>query len=388
MIKTFFRLFGLILIFCSFSLGQTWYSPHRVTYTSTPSRLPEIAVDSANTIHIVWMDNSPGNYEIYYKKCTSGGAGTWSLVKRLTWTDTNSEYPFVAVSSDDTVHVVWCEFVDYTQWDLYYKSSSDGGATWGGTTRLTWSSGNSMYPVLVPVGCGDLRVFFEDDKSGNSEIYFVSRSCGSWGGLNRLTWTSGDSRNLYAALDNSSDLHLIWSEMIDSDYELCHRKSTDYGLIWSGRTRVTYSSSHSQDPSFDFDPVDNTMRLAWSEGGCGDRRVCFKNRNPSTNAFYGYKRLTYVTGECCFPTVAASTSNYIHIVYEGDSPGNYELYHKKSSNGGVNWTAPFRLSWTSGSSRSPKMVASGALVGLRLVYNDYTPGNAEIYFKRADLIIK
>jgi len=42
----------------------------RLTYTSGFSGSPAIAVQSANKLHVVWEDNTTGNFELYYKKST------------------------------------------------------------------------------------------------------------------------------------------------------------------------------------------------------------------------------------------------------------------------------------------------------------------------------
>ena len=44
-----------------------WSPVKRLTWTSGRSYDPAMAIDSSNTIHVVWNDSTPGNYEIYYK---------------------------------------------------------------------------------------------------------------------------------------------------------------------------------------------------------------------------------------------------------------------------------------------------------------------------------
>ncbi|MBP1769041.1 MAG: hypothetical protein H6P98_3156, partial [Candidatus Aminicenantes bacterium] len=40
----------------------------KLTGTSGWSDYPAVDVDSNLTVHVVWIDDTPGNYEIYYKK--------------------------------------------------------------------------------------------------------------------------------------------------------------------------------------------------------------------------------------------------------------------------------------------------------------------------------
>lgn len=44
-----------------------WTVSRRITWTSGESCDPATAIDSGGTIHVVWYDDSLGNYEIYYK---------------------------------------------------------------------------------------------------------------------------------------------------------------------------------------------------------------------------------------------------------------------------------------------------------------------------------
>lgn len=45
-----------------------WTAAKRISWTPGYSTFPDIAVDSSGTIHVVWYDDTPGDYEIYYIK--------------------------------------------------------------------------------------------------------------------------------------------------------------------------------------------------------------------------------------------------------------------------------------------------------------------------------
>ena len=47
--------------------GVNWSGLQRLTWNSGDSNHPSLASDSANGIHLVWYDSSPGNFEIFYK---------------------------------------------------------------------------------------------------------------------------------------------------------------------------------------------------------------------------------------------------------------------------------------------------------------------------------
>jgi len=61
--------FSLFLLILTQSIqAQSWQSTKRLTWNAGSSSYPAIATDTSGNIHIVWMDYTPGNYEIYYKK--------------------------------------------------------------------------------------------------------------------------------------------------------------------------------------------------------------------------------------------------------------------------------------------------------------------------------
>lgn len=73
---------------------------------------------------------------------------TWSEPKRLSHTKDESTAPAIAVTGSQ-VHVVWGEG-PWRVSETFYRYSADGGATWGGLTRLS-PQGGSM-PAIFATG--------------------------------------------------------------------------------------------------------------------------------------------------------------------------------------------------------------------------------------------
>jgi hypothetical protein len=120
-------------------------------------------------VHVVWFDERDGNSEIYYKRSTDAGA-SWGADTRLTNNSANSFSPSVSVSGQ-VVHVVWSDNREGNNNEIYYKRSTDGGVSWGADTRLTNNSANSSYPS-VSVSGQVVHVVWYDERDGNSEIYY------------------------------------------------------------------------------------------------------------------------------------------------------------------------------------------------------------------------
>jgi hypothetical protein len=119
---------------------------------------------------LAWADETPGNSALYYKKSTDGGA-TWTAGQRLTWTSGDSRNMALALESSLSLHIVWEDDTPGNE-EIYYKNSTDGGATWSVSQRLTWTSADSWYPAIAVDSLGSLHVVWSDNTTGNWEIFY------------------------------------------------------------------------------------------------------------------------------------------------------------------------------------------------------------------------
>jgi hypothetical protein len=299
-----------------------WEPDVRLTSNSAESRYLSMAAQGSN-VHVVWQDERDGNFEIYYKRSTDSGA-SWGADTRLTNNDSLSLFPRVAVSGSN-VHVVWHDYRD-GNYEIYYKCSPDSGVSWGADTRLTNDSAFS-YESSVTASGSNVHVVWWDNRDGNYEIYYKrSTDSGvSWGADTRLTNNSAGSYYPSAAA-SGSNVHVIWEDSRDGNTEIYYKCSPDSGLSWGADTRVSYNSADS-----------------W------------------------------------VPSVAASGSN-LHVVWQDERDGNFEIYYKRSTDSGITWGTDTRLTYNGAQSYNPWVAASGS--NLHVVWYDTRDGNSEIYYKR------
>jgi hypothetical protein len=356
-----------------------WTPAKRLTWTSGASEEPAIAVDSSGYLHVVWQDYTRGNYEIYYKKSTDG-ATTWTASQNLTWNSGSSQYPAIAVDASDNLHVVW---EDYTpgNWEIFYKKSTNGGATWTPNQRLTWNSGRSEAPAIAVGPSDKIHVFWHDDMPGNCEIYYKTSTNGgaTWATSRRLTQTSGISDYPAIAVDSSGHIHLVWDDTT-LGYDIYYKKSTDGGATWTPNQRLTRTSGYSGYPAIADDLSDN-LHLVWSDSTSGNYEVYYRKSTNGGATWITSQRLTWTSSASLKPIIASASSDNIHLVWADLPNWVGEIYYKKSTDGGASWAAGQRLTWNSGGSYSPR-IAVDSSDNLHVVWQDYTPGNYEIFYKK------
>jgi len=309
--------------------GINWGADTRVTNNIYFSSNPSVAV-SGSVVHIVWQDNRNGNYQIYYNRSTNGGIN-WGTDTRLTIDSAGSETPCISASGS-VVHVVWRDFRNSFLGGAYYKRSSDGGINWGADTRIkTDTVGGSWWPSISASG-SVVHSLWMDSRNGQQDIYYKrSTDAGiNWGTDMPLT---NDTNHRYTPTMSvsGSNVHIAFldSRNWDPGYEIYYKHSTNGGISWSADMRLTI----------------------------------------------------HYTSASLHSVIAASGSN-VHVVWDDNrnSATNYEIYYKRSTNGGINWGADTRLTYDSSYSMYPFVSASGTAV--HCVWSDYRNGNYEIYYKR------
>jgi hypothetical protein len=377
--KSFMRFMVLIswIMSSGISYGATWGSNKRLTFTSGDSWHSALAVNGLN-VYVVWTDNTSGGAEIYFKKSVDGGA-TWQANKRLTYMTYEAVAPAIAVSGS-SIYVVWSYGSEDLETDeIYFKKSTNGGATWQATRRLTYTT-DLQYPDATPaiaVNGSNVYVTWHDNPSSedlSDEIYFRKSTDGgaTWQATRRLTYASASSSDPDIAV-NGSDIHIIWP----LNMEVYYKKSTDAGATWTAGRRLTWSAHYSCYPRIAVDSPGNLHMVfgGWVDGGMNE--VFYKKSTDAGVTWTSPQRLTWTAADTYKPVIAVGSSGNLHVVWYDETPGNYEIYYRKSTNAGASWTASQRLTYNGGDSYTPDIAVNNSTVFI--TWDDNTPGNSEIY---------
>jgi hypothetical protein len=371
-----FAALGLFL-FAQSALAD-WTPAKRISWTDGHSYTPAVAVDSGGATHVVWFDDTAGDYEIYYRKSEDGGT-TWSWTQRLTWTTGESRHPAVAIDSSGTVHVVWD---DDTPGDgeIYYRKSEDGGTTWSAVSRLTWNSGGSLDPVIAIDSADHIQIVWRDTAPGSSQVYYRGSKDGgsTWSWNKRISWTPGWSFMPAIAVDSADTIHVVWYNNAPDNSEIYYRKSGDGGANWSVAKRLTWTPGDSIYPAIAADNGGN-IHVVWYDDTPGNQEIYYRGSDNGGDSWSPAKRMTWLDSNSRSPSVTVNSTGDVYVIWEDWSVELSDIFYKSSTDGGATWTAATRLTWTERYSKSPAVAASGG--DIRVVWYDDTPGNYEIYYK-------
>jgi hypothetical protein len=442
-----------------------WTADQRLTFDPAASQLSynfarDVATDAFGGLHVVWYDTRGGFSQIYYKRSTDGGA-TWGPDTPLSASAVGAEHPAIAVSGA-YVFVVWHDFRN-AQPDIYLRISADGGSTWGPETRLTAPGGDGAHPSIAASGAY-VRAVWGSTRDGQAEVYSRGSTDygATWDAEVRLSETPYESWVSTVELSGQR-AYVGWVDYRDANEEEYLRRSDDAGATWGAVTRLTTDAADSWAPSIGvsgenvhflwFDrrdagvsdvDVENKLNEAltlvglpaspppardpavyylppfiqriqdkqqavavaapgWVAGG-GDPsalqaimlqfqalystwtvgwEIYYKRSTDGGATWTSDTRLTDAPSLSQRPSVATSGSQ-VYVVWFDGRGGDLQVFSKHSPDGGVTWEPDVQLSSATGNPLADSMHPSIAVgsSGVHVVWYDLRDGNAEIYYKR------
>jgi hypothetical protein len=125
--------------------------------------------------------------------------------------------------------------------------------------------------------------------------------------------------------------------------------------------------------------IGDTVHVVWYDNRSGGNYEIYYKRSIDGGISWGTDtRLTNNVYFSSDPSVAVSGS-VVHVVWDDQRDGNDEIYYKHSTDGGTTWGADTRITFDSSLSRNPCVSASGLFV--HVVWNDYN--TLDIFYKRS-----
>jgi hypothetical protein len=99
-----------------------------------------MTADSSGNLYLLWNGGSvaKGPERIYFAKSTNNGA-SWSAKVDVSTTPagTSHAFPAIAATGNGDVRIAWMDTRAGSHWNVYYRSSTNGGSTWSSEVRLS-----------------------------------------------------------------------------------------------------------------------------------------------------------------------------------------------------------------------------------------------------------
>lgn len=204
--------------------GDSFQAPVDISANTGQSGTPEIVV-SQNTVYAVWMDNTPGNYDILFTKSTDGGK-TFSKPVNISDDKKDSGYPQIAVWKN-SVYLAWTQTMTGANYDVFFARSGNNGDTFDAPINLSNNFGSSGWPKIA--SDGNVYVSWVDSSPGKFDIFITKSTDGgaTFENPTNLSNTNSESyENDMAALNNT--VYMVWQEGQRGNHTVVFSKSTTF----------------------------------------------------------------------------------------------------------------------------------------------------------------
>jgi Neuraminidase (sialidase) len=369
-----------VLLFCTLSRGQ-WEPDVRLTFDPSSS---ETSLNNAwciaaahDTLHVVWYDERDGNKELYYKRSTDQGQ-TWGPDTRLTFSIRESWDPSIALQGD-WVYIVFEDWRNSTtNGEIYFRRSPDRGETWEPEVRLTVDSAGSMLPSMAV--CGPvIHIVWQDERISIEGDIFYKRSLDGGNTWSSDTCLSNDPA--YSGIPSiavwNQNVHVVWEDNRNNpaNGSIYYKRSTDGGNTWGPDIWLTTLFNDTWDPAVAVN--DSVVHVVFYDETTKD--IYYRRSDDNGTSWGPIQRLTNAAGYSRYPSITVSGLN-VHITWEDTRDGNFEIYYKRSTDGGNTWEPDVRLTNANYNSIGSSVTFFDSAV--YVVWYDKRDLNEEIYFKR------
>jgi len=304
--------------------GGTWTSPTNISKDSGVSSVPRVAFDTLGNIHALWQDNTSGWYRIYYSYKPQ--SGSWITPTSIYNPVYSSTFPSVCADSANNLHVFWSEWLatPVGRNEIYYSWKAPAGS-WSAPVNISNSSSSSYVARCVVDSQNGLHVVWENNSPGAYDIFYTTKPYGgSWTAPVNISNNTGDSQAPVIARDFQDTLHVVWFDNSPGNNEILYIFKATAGT-WSTPENISLSSGDSLSPAIGFDST-GMVHIVYSDNICGNYDVYYLNKSYG-GTWGSLINLSYSTGQSTNPDLAIDINDGVHIVWEDNTPGNYDIFY-------------------------------------------------------------
>jgi hypothetical protein len=246
------------------------------------------------------------------------------------------------ITDGNTVHAVWAQ-----AGRIQYRRSADRGVTWGHAVPLT-SGHTAQYPCSLELSPSALHLIWPDSRNGKWELFHKRSTDGgnTWGPDTLLT-PGVDLFRMGTAISDTTYRQRPAGSRQDGGGTMYRQRpagsrqdggGTTIHIVWGSKAAVvpTPAGTHT-----------------WGE-------LYYKRSTDDGKTWEPIARLTQPQASAMRPAIAAS-GNYVHVAWfdrrDSKDIWDWEVYTKRSTDGGATWEPDVRMTNTPTHTRHPQIVA-------------------------------
>lgn len=393
------------------STQESWGPDIRLTSAPLISERPAAVNDPAGNLHVAWTDYRAGEPDIYYKKVDSQGKELLPDT-RISSSLSRSVYPAITIDPWGYIHIAWLDDRGGV-WNVYYARLDGSGKVLVSDLQITDigpTSGRTEATLQPPAverldhlerlldlegrrpsidvdGTGNAHIAWCDFRDGEADVRYTI--VGAGGEIlvdqSRVSKGASDSFNAVVRVWGEETI-MLWAEQAGSSGQIFYSRLDGTGstlvepkAVWAGRPEGLALDAA-------IDP-DGAARLAWSSSSGLNFAINYARVDPAGEVVGQVVEVAATRLESGHPSIKVEAGGAVQLAWTSE-PERLQradlsgIFYARLTAEGTAITAPGPVTQAPYRSQGPALVLSGE--GLpTVVWSDSRDGQAqsELYLK-------
>lgn len=268
--------------------GNSFGVPLHVTHNIGNSGIPKLFADGTQ-VYLTWEDNSHGDYEVFLSKSSDSGA-SFHVPVDISTTTGQSGTPEVIVSGNN-LYAVWMDNTS-GNYDIFFTKSTDGGNTFVKPINISSLKGDSGYPQFT-VWKNNIYVTWTQTMSGINYDVFFAKSTDNGDTFDKpVNLSNNFGPSGWPKIASDGNVYVSWVDSTPGKFDILITKSTDGGVTFENATNLSNSKKESYEN--DMTASNNTVYVVWQEGQSGNHTVVFSKSTTFVPEFGQFASIALV----------------------------------------------------------------------------------------------
>jgi hypothetical protein len=260
----------------SVNAGSTFADPKALCADTDICNWPQIAVEPSGSVDVVFaqIPCADCDYDVFFSRSSDGGA-TFSPSHNLSDSaESLITLPELVVDGAGNIHVVWSKG-DFTsgQVNVFLSRSSDHGTTFA-TRDLSGDQGISYFPQVVVDARGNINVFWLNEMLGGIVFSRSVDGGADFSSPKKVSTAPGgfSATDPYVAVDPDGNLSIAWQDGATGG--ILFSRSTNGGSRFSRPEEISENSNVAYFPQITADASGN-INVVYFDESSGIQEVLF-----------------------------------------------------------------------------------------------------------------